>query len=237
MASGSDTEENGKGGPAPTLAEAIRALAGAISPKAPEQKRSWLPKFVKGLAETLLPSLLMFALGYVFIQGVELDLKREQFTASAADKLKSYVETLMTAPLDTNPEKLQAVGLALGGFGGVAAYPLVSIVESGGEHRMDAARIGLKQAGRIAPDSTCSILAAVIDDPTSAYDWKTRKTVAGVAGFVGCPAAKRPLERLRPTIASIDGLSSEQRINFETVVDDALARIEAASRRRSERWG
>jgi hypothetical protein len=236
MASVPDSEKANEDGTAPSLAEAILALSKAISPKPAAPSQHGLLKFLKGLAETLLPSMVMFALGYIFIQGIELDLKREEFTASAADKLKTYVETLMISPLDTPTEQLQATGLALGGFGGVAAYPLVSIIESGGEHRIDAARSGLKQAGRIAPESTCTILAAVIDDTTNAYVWKTRKTIADVAGFVGCDEAKQPLKRLQMTIADMDVLSSEQKNNFEKVVDDALARIEAASSRRSERW-
>lgn len=236
MATGAGDDQAGEGGPAPDLAEAIAALAKAIGPKPEAPSRPGLLKVLRGLAETLLPSLVMFALGYIFIQGVELDLKRQQFTASAADKLKGYVETLMISQPDTPIEKLQATALALGGFGGVAAYPLVSIIESGGAQRIAAAKSGLEQAGRIAPESTCPILASVIDDTTSTHAWQTRKAVAEVAGLVGCAEARRPLERLRPTIAATSGLTPEQQMNFAGAVDAALARIQAASRRRSEWW-
>ncbi len=236
MPSGPGDEEAGETGPAPSLAEAIVALAKAIGPNPEAPSRPGLLKFLRGLAETLLPSLVMFALGYIFIQGIELDLKRQEFTASAADKLKSYVETLMTSQSDTPIEKLQAIALALGGFGGVAAYPLVSIIESGGAQRIAAAKSGLEQAGRIAPESTCTILASVIDDTTSTHAWQTRKAVAEVAGLVGCAEARRPLQRLRPKIAAMSGLTTEQETNFDGAVDTALARIQAASRRRSEWW-
>lgn len=236
MALGPGDKKIGENGPAPSLAEAIDALAKAIAPKPEAPSRPRLLKFFRGLAETLLPSLAMFALGYIFIQGVELDLKREVFTAAAADKLKSYVETLMTPQSDTPTEKVQAMALALGGFGGVAAYPLVSIIEYGGAKRIDAAKSGLEQAGRIAPKSTCSVLASVIDDTTSSRAWQTRKAVAEVAGLVGCAEARRPLQRLRPKIAAMSGLTTEQEDNFKGAVDAALARIQAASRRRSEWW-
>ena len=54
-----------------------------------EDSRIW--KTLKPIIEALLPSFVMFVLGYIFIEGVELDLKREEFTASAADKLKSFL--------------------------------------------------------------------------------------------------------------------------------------------------
>lgn len=235
MASASSDNQAGESGHAPSLAGAIVALAKAMDkPEAPS--RPGPLKFFRGLAETLLPSLVMFALGYIFIQGIELDLKREEFTASAADKLKSYVEMLMTSQSDSPAEKLQAIALALGGFGGVAAYPLVSIIKSGGPQRIAAAKSGLEQAGRIAPESTCTILASIIDDATSAHVWQTRKAVVEVAGLVGCVEAKRSLQRLQPKIETMSGLTSEQRANFEGEVKAALARIEGASRRRSEWW-
>ncbi len=234
VASESGDKEAAGSEPGPDLAEAIAALAGAIGPKPEAPERPGPLKVLKGLAETLLPSLVMFALGYVFIQGVELDLKREEFTASAADKLKSYVEMLMTSRPDTPVASLQATALALGGFGGVAAYPLVSVIESGGAQRIAAAKSGLEQAGRIAPKTTCPILASVIDDTTRTHVWQTRKAVADVAGLVGCVEARRPLQRLRLKIAAMSELTPEQATNFAGAVDDALARIEAASRRRSE---
>ncbi len=236
MATGAGDGEAGEGRPDSELAEAIAALAKAIGPKPEAPSRPGLPRFLRGLAETLLPSVVMFALGYIFIQGVELDLKRQAFTASAADKLKSYVETLMVSQPDTTVERLRATALALGGFGGVAAYPLVSIIETGGAQRIAAAMSGLEQAGRIAPEGTCPILASVIDDTTSTHAWQTRKAVAEVAGLVGCAEARRPLERLRPKIAAMSGLNTEQKTNLVGAVDAALARIEAASRRRSEWW-
>ena len=224
MASASGGGESGGNDASPNLAEAIAALAKAISPQPAAPEPSGLLKFVKGLAETLLPSLLMFALGYIFIQGVELDLKREEFTASAADKLKSYIETLTTAQSDTSPEKLQAVALALGGFGGVAAYPLIGVIDTSGAQRISAGKSGLVQAGRIAPEATCAVLASVIDDTTTSHKWQTRKAVTEVAGLVGCTKAKGPLQRLRPKIAEMSRLNTEQRKNFESEVDAALAR-------------
>ena len=139
MTSGDDPQAGG--GASPTLAEAVAALAAALaaataqaSAQVPEPARASGPgaavgAMLKGLAQALLPSVVMFALGYVFIQGVELDLKREQFTASAADKLRDYVEVLMPGEEEVPVARLQSVALALGGFGGVAAYPLVSIIE------------------------------------------------------------------------------------------------------------
>ena len=216
--------------------DAILALAKVLSPREEPKASSGFTKFLKGLVETLLPSLVMFSLGYIFIQGIELDLQREEFTAVAADKLRSYVETLMLVDGEVTNEKLQATALALGGFGGVATYPLVSIIEAGDEHRVDAAKSGLEQAGRIAPKLTCSILASVIDDATKTYSWKTQKAVVEVTGLVGCAVAEQPLKRLRKKVLQLrDTLTPEQVKNFTKVVDAATERIQAASQR-SGKW-
>jgi hypothetical protein len=217
------------------LAEAIRLLATALDRKPEEPAKSQGSKILgslKPLIESLLPSIVMFGLGYVFIQTVELDLKREAFTADSADKLKSYVDTLITASVDERPEKLRATALALGGFGAVAAFPLVSIIDSGGERKIASAKLGLEQAGRVAPDATCAIIAGVIDDPTDAYGWETRKATTEVAGLVGCAEARAPLRDLRPNVSSKWPLTNEQRANFEGAIDQALVRIEAAGRRK-----
>jgi hypothetical protein len=228
----SDDKAAAPAAPPPNLAEALVALAKVIGPEREAPAGSGLMKMLKGLAEALLPSIVMFALGFIFIQGVELDLKREEFTASAADKLKSYVNDLIAPKPEASVEELRATALALGGFGGVAAIPLVSIIEFGGEQRITAAKSGLTQAGRVAPDLTCNVIASVIDDPTAAYQWQTRKAVAEVAGLIGCADAETPLRDLRPRIAAIDGLTAEQRANFEHTVDEAFKRIEAAARRK-----
>ena len=215
-----------------SLAGAIEALAKALQ-RQPQVSEASTWKSVKSIIETLLPSLVMFGLGYAFVQGVELDLKREEFTASAADKLKTYVDTLMTANFGDEPQKLRSTALALGGFGGVAALPLLSIVDAGGEAQIAAGKLGLEQAGRVAPDATCSVVAAAIADPTGAYKWTTRKELAEVAGLVGCSEARNALERLRPAIESMDILTPEQRTNFAKTVDDSLKHIDAA---RQGKW-
>jgi hypothetical protein len=219
----------------PSLASAIEALAKALQHQ-PESNAPSAWNGLKSLVQTLLPSLVMFGLGYTFIQGVELDLKREEFTASSADKLKSYVEMLMTSTFGEAPEKLRATALALGGFGGVAAFPLLSIVESGGEAQISAAVLGLEQAGRVAPEATCTVVATAIDDRTSAYKWGTRKAVAEVAGVVGCSEARGPLERLQTEIESMAELNPEQQKNFKNTVDKALMQIDAAGRGTGSWW-
>jgi hypothetical protein len=131
---------------------------------------------------------------------------------------------------------LRATALALGGFGAVAAFPLVSIIDSGGERKIASAKLGLEQAGRVAPDAICAIIAGVIDDPTDAYGWETRKATAEVAGLVGCAEAMTPLRGLRPNVRSKWQLNSEQQANFERAIDQALQRIEAARRRKRSWW-
>ncbi len=75
--------------------------------------------------------------------GVELDLKREEFTASAADKLKSYVDDLITPEPNASVEELRATALALGGFGGVAAIPSSASSNVAGNSGLRAAQAGI----------------------------------------------------------------------------------------------
>jgi|GEM_PF-2924002 len=232
------TAENGGLGPREAgddgrLAQAISELAKALKPPPAAPSGSRAGRFLLKALETLAPSVVMFALGYIFIQGVELDLKREQFTATAADKVKTYVERLITADSSTSTASLRATALALGGFGGVAAIPLLSVVEVGGARRIDSAKIGLEQAGRIAPERVCGVLAGVVDDNTEAYKWQTRKAVTEVAGLLGCAPALGPLERSKTEIRSL-GLTPEQSSNFEKAVDRAIERIKASQHRRTQ---
>ena len=219
-----------------SLAAAINALAAAIVPKPEPPAKQGVFKALTTFIGAILPSLAMFLLGYIFVQGVELDLKREEFTADAADKLKSYVETLMTAAPNELQEKLRATALALGGFGGVAVLPLISVIDAGGPQKIASGKAGLEQAGRVAPDAACLVIAEVIDDPTDAYGWEARKAVTEVAGLVGCTEAAGPLSDLRPKIRSGMQLTSEQQANFERAVDQALERITAAEKRDGSWW-
>jgi hypothetical protein len=76
MGSGAGGGSDGNGGN-DRLAEAIRLLAGALErkpeePAKPQDSQVW--GTLKPYVESLLPSIVMFALGYIFIQAVELDL-------------------------------------------------------------------------------------------------------------------------------------------------------------------
>lgn len=238
MASSNTGDRPGDDGEGKRLAAAITALAAALAPKPdpPARPGSGVFKAVTSFVGTMLPSIVMFVLGYMFIQGVELDLKREEFTAEAADKLKSYVETLMTAPPNESQQKLRATALALGGFGSVAVLPLINVIDAGGPQKIASGKAGLEQAGRVAPDAACSVIAEVIDDPTGAYGWEARKAVTEVAGLVGCREAVGPLTGMRPKIRSGMQLTSEQQANFERAVDQALERIAAADGRDGPWW-
>jgi hypothetical protein len=201
---------------------------------ADEEKNSAARQWFADLASSLIKAAVLFFLGYLLIQSVELDLKQAQFTADAADKLKQYLVDLNSDGALDDEANSEATALALGGFGGVAAYPLVAMIDRGDEKRLAWGKIGLEQAGRIAPEETCGVLEAAIDDPTQSYRWRTRKTAVEVAGSIGCLSAARPLGRLKDSLEGMNELTALQRKNFETVIDQALSRIERAASRRDE---
>jgi len=201
------------------------------SPPSDDGKNSAARKWFADLASSLIKTGVMFFLGYLLIQSVELDLKQAQFTADAADKLKEYIVTLNGENAPGGEAQYQATALALGGFGGVAAYPLVETIDRGDERRIAWGKVGLEQAGRIAPDETCRVLEAVIDDPTRSYKWLTRKTAVQVAGSVGCLSASGPLGRLKSSLEGMGELTALQRRDFAAVIDEALSRLERAASR------
>lgn len=214
------------------MAEAIAQLAGALSlpqkPKEPEPSKL-LQSFGK-LVETVLPTLIMFGVGYYFIQSVELTQKQNEFQASAAEKLREYVEDLIVYSTadESSIATHDAKALSLGGFGAVSVVPLLSIMERGEDQRIASAKLGLLQAARIAPERTCPTLAAVIADRSGAYEWQTGKAVVEIAGLAGCQEALGALEKAQ-SAGPVPNLTSEQNSNFAKEVSTAIDRIKAAS--------
>ena len=202
----------------------------------PDKKPNALGKWFADLLTALIKTGVAFFLGYLLIQSVELDLKRAQFSADAADKLKTYVIELNSLESSANPARSKATALALGGFGGVAAYPLVQIVEHGNELQVGWGKLGLEQAGLIANDATCDVIIRVIDDPTRTFRWQTRKVAVETAGSVPCRAAAGPLQRLQqnPGIAGVP--AGEQAVNFQKAIEKSLKQIARAQQRNRPWW-
>ncbi len=210
--------------------DAGRAEAVESAPKS-SQTGAWFAELLMSLIKTSVA----FFLAYLLVQSVELDLKRAQFTADAADKLKSYVIDLNSPELADNSEKSRATALALGGFGSVAAYPLVQFIEHGNEFQIGWGKLGLEQAGLITNDATCDVIIRVIDDPTETFKWRTRKAVAEIAGSVACRGAVGPLERLSANLTAA-GVPLGVQGDFEEVIQTALKQIDRANQRARPWW-
>lgn len=198
----------------------------------PGRVRAWFAELLMSLIKTAVA----FFLGYLLVQSVELDLKRAQFSADAADKLKAYVIELNSGDSVNDTEKSKATALALGGFGSVAAYPLVQLIEHGNELQVAWGKLGLEQAGLIANEPTCDVIVRVIDDPTSTFRWQTRKAAIETAGSVACSDAAKPLERLSADVTSVGVPAGEQTTNFERAIEVALTQIERTDQRARPWW-
>ena len=205
-------------------------------PAKPEPKDSKMGAWFADLLAALIKTSVAFFLGYLLVQSVELDLKRAQFSADAADKLKTYVIELNSRDSANDPARSKATALALGGFGSVAAYPLVQIVEHGNELQVGWGKLGLEQAGLIANEGTCDVLVRVIDDPTSTFRWQTRKVAIETAGSVACKNATHPLERLSADLSSVGVPAGEPSANFSLAIQTALKQIERANQRAQPWW-
>ncbi|WP_170764701.1 hypothetical protein [Ruegeria lacuscaerulensis] len=201
----------------------------------PERKKSQTGAWFAELLMSLIKTSVAFFLAYLLVQSVELDLKRAQFTADAADKLKTYVIDLNSPELANDSEKSKATALALGGFGSVAAYPLVQFIDHGNEFQIGWGKLGLEQAGLITNDATCDVIVRVIDDPTETFKWSTRKAVAEIAGTVGCRDAVGPLTRLGANLTAA-GVPSDVQPDFEAAIQTALTQIERANQRAQPWW-
>ncbi len=212
------------------VGNAERAEAAKPDPKG-SRAGAWFAELLMSLTKTSVA----FFLAYLLVQSVELDLKRAQFTADAADKLKSYVIDLNSPELENDSERSRATALALGGFGSVAAYPLVQFIDHGNEFQIGWGKLGLEQAGLITNDATCDVIVRVIDDPTETFKWHTRKAVAEIAGTVGCRDAVGPLSRLNADLTGA-GVPSGVQPDFETAIQTALTQIERANQRAQPWW-
>ncbi len=187
------------------------------------------------LFSSLIKTSVAFFLAYLLVQSVELDLKRAQFTADAADKLKTYIIELNSAEFENDAEKSKATALALGGFGSVAAFPLVQFIDHGNEFQVSWGKLGLEQAGLITNVETCEVIVRVIDDPTETFKWGTRKAISEIAGSVGCRDAAAPLERLSADLTDA-GVPADAQPDFQKAIKAALAQIERANQRAQKWW-
>jgi hypothetical protein len=218
-----------------SLASALQLYAIAISPKPETKNSAWLGRVWK-FVETVLPSITMFAVGFVFIQGVELDLKREQFNAATAEKIQEFVSTLADSDPSQTDQKTRATALALGGFGSVAVTPLITIMELEGESKISAARLGLIQAGRTSLDSTCAILEQVMTDNTGSYRWQTRKDIVNILGSLKCHSIKIRISEFKENIGSMMPRKGDtppdklQRVEMKEIAEQAILQIEGDSK-------
>ncbi len=211
------------------LPTAIAALAAALKPPPSRPERfAGLKAFIKSVA----PGVIMFFLAFVFVQTVELDLKREAFNADAAEKIKTFVDRLLGEEAATAPQsEIDATGIALGGFGGAAALPLLEVLERSDARRGASAVLGLGHAARVAPDLVCPTLGDAIADVTDAYVWTTQKGAAEAAGVAGCAAALPALQALRRD-PPLDARDPDRQGNLNIALDKAIQRITAANARR-----
>ncbi len=209
--------------------------AGPAERAEPERKTSAVGAWFAELLMALIKTSVVFFLGYLLVQSVELDLKRAQFSADAADKLKTYVIELNSRESENDSERSKATALALGGFGSVAAYPLVQLIEHGNEFQIGWGKLGLEQAGLITNDATCDVIVRVIDDPTGTFKWQTRKAVTEIAGTVGCRSAVDPLERLSGELTGA-GVPVAAQPDFDRAIQTALTQIERANKRAQSWW-
>ncbi len=207
----------------------------AERPASPEPRSRRTGAWFAELFSSLIKTSVAFFLAYLLVQSVELDLKRAQFTADAADKLKTYILDLNSDEFANSAEKSKATALALGGFGSVAAFPLVQFIDHGNEFQVSWGKLGLEQAGLITNDETCEVIIRVIDDPTQTFKWGTRKAVSEIAGSVGCLDAVEPLERLGADL-TYAGVPADAQPEFQKAIQAALAQIERANQRAQKWW-
>ncbi len=212
-----------------------RSGGNAERPASPEPRSRRTGAWFAELLSSLIKASVAFFLAYLLVQSVELDLKRAQFTADTADKLKTYILDLNSDEFANSAEKSKATALALGGFGSVAAFPLVQFIDHGNEFQVSWGKLGLEQAGLTTNDETCEVIIRVIDDPTQTFKWGTRKAVSEIAGSVGCLDAVEPLERLGADLTDA-GVPADAQPEFQKAIQAALAQIERANQRAQKWW-
>lgn len=147
-------------------------------------------------------SLLIFTLGFLLRDVVDLALRERQVELATASALQDLV-LQMVSPAGT--EERFAAAVALAGFGKPAIPPLVRQLRLRSETSRNAGREGLRTVALEHRTDTCAALGRVISEQRGDYPAWSHEAAAGLLGELGCLQALPQLRALRRLMADEAG--------------------------------
>jgi hypothetical protein len=186
---------------------------------------------------TLIPSLVLFWIGYSFQEQVKRDIEERKLRTDNVKEMRELIRQLLVEDLDTS--KAHATAIAIAAFGRYSVVPLVSILETGGVNRTLAAQRGLVAAGLADRSHTCAVLVEILDNRTQRYTTITHRQIIRTVSEVGCMGSEgahgeRALERYRTFLdagaasvgdALVDGNEPDAVLRLQAELSSARKRL------------
>jgi len=132
----------------------------------------------------LIPGLVLFLIGYVFLDTAKQKLEERQLGTENAKEVRDLVKELLRDDIDGRTA--DATALAIAAFGRYAVVPLVTVLQAGGESRVLAAEKGIRATALLDRSYTCGVLAEVLDNRSRGFTLLVHKNVIRAADRIGC---------------------------------------------------
>jgi hypothetical protein len=169
----------------------LRAALRTAPPSRPEKfdfLRGILSATIPSLVSTLIPSLVLFLLGYWFLEEAKQSTEARKVAAENTKEIRDLVKELIRG--DTDNDTAVASAVAIGSFGRYSVVPLVMALDAGGPNSVLAAQRGLIAAGLLDHKYTCEVLVDVLENRTRRHKAITHKEVIKSIADIGCVGQK-----------------------------------------------
>lgn len=177
-------------------------------------------------------SLLIFVLGFLLRDLVDLALRERQVELATAAAVQDLVLQLAAPGADENR---LAAAVALAGFGEPAIPPLVRQLRLRFESNRAAGREGLRTVALEHRARTCAAIGRVVGEQRRDYPAWSHEAAAGLLGELRCANALPQLKELRRLMADDEGrIHDHYRSGFQhgdrVLESDLRAALEAVDR-------
>lgn len=168
------------------IEELAAALSASRKDGAERKKSRWARfwEFVQPVLTTLIPGLVLFAIGYLFLDSAKQRLEERQLGTENAKEVRDLIKEMLRDDIDSRTA--DSTALAIAAFGRYAVVPLVTVLQAGGESRVLAAEKGIRATALLDRPYTCGVLAEVLGNRSRGFTLLAHKNVIRTADRIGC---------------------------------------------------
>jgi hypothetical protein len=169
---------------------AVRAL---LNQQPPAANSGRLRSLVEKTLFPMIPTLIIFVMGYFLIDSVKQDLEERRLETLISGQIRPLVETLIKT--ETPYHDAEAAALSLAGFGRYAVIPLLGVLDKSGENGFLAAKKGLIHVGRVESEkkNVCDVLTSALNDRGKLYNFRSHEGLISIITQLKCCRAKETL--------------------------------------------